>query len=105
MALADWANLAGLVGVGLLAYPALIVNRYARLLARLARIPRNSDDPTAAELRARTEDGLIAIRDGWSFGKSLCLIGGTALAALSYALPLFPVLWHLVVPAAIANGG
>ena len=105
MTLADWANLAGLSGVVLLAYPALIVNRYARLLARLAGIPRDTADPFAAELRQRTEDGLVAIRDGWSLGKSLCLIGGTPLAGLSYALPLCPVVWHLIADASAAGGG
>ena len=96
LALSDWANLAGLTGVCLLAYPALIVNRYARLLARLARIPHDPTDDLAVELRQTTEQELAAIRDGWSRGKSGCLIGGTCLAGVSYALPLWPVLRNLL---------
>ncbi len=94
MALADRANLAGLTGVLLLAYPAVFVARHAAALTRLASMPADTSDATGIRLRARTRKQQAARRDGWSFGKSACLPGGTFLAALSYALPLWPVLRH-----------
>jgi hypothetical protein len=94
MALADWANLAGLIGVAMLAYPALIVNRYAKLLANLSKLAPAPSDPTEIQMREETMDAIAKIRDGWSFDESSCLMGGTCLAGLSYALPLLPVLLH-----------
>ncbi|SLN33841.1 hypothetical protein [Oceanibacterium hippocampi] len=82
-----WSDIAGIVGVLLLAVPAWHVGRYALKAARFAGIRRNFDAALQAELDATAAE-LEAIGDRWSYWKFALFVAGTFAAALSYAIPL-----------------
>ncbi len=82
-------NLLGLIGVLLLAAPALYAAKYGMLAARLK--TAGPIDPNNAEAKKIHDDTLQAIAEHQSEWTSLlsgCLKGGTLLAGLSYLLGL-----------------
>lgn len=82
----------GLLGIVFLTIPALYIDRYARLLMRLRRLPI---DDQWTEARAGAEASLVEHRDGWNIWKRLCLLGGTALTGISFVVIIFRAARHL----------
>lgn len=80
-------NVAGVVGVALLAVPAWHVAHYALLMARLSgkRDHLGADFDTVVQ---RTLSDLEKLRDSWGMGKFIALVLGTLAAGSSYVLPL-----------------
>ena len=90
------ANLLGLVGVGLLAVPAFHVNKYALLIARLAKPKVNIRAEELERKRKETLAELERLRDGWTPKKARCLVVGTLIAGLSYVVPVIGDIMHAV---------
>jgi hypothetical protein len=83
-----WANITGLLGVLLLAIPALHVNHYALLIARISAPKVNVQSDAAARRRKELVNSLATLKSRWSPWKAWCLIGGTVCAAASYTLAI-----------------
>ncbi len=89
-------NAIGLLGVLLLAAPAVYANKYGRLIARLKSAgPIDPIDPRAQEIHGNALKALEDHRGNWTPALSRCLIGGTSLAAFSYVLGLIKALSEL----------
>lgn len=79
-------NFLGLIGVALLAWPALYAARLARLAARLRAMRPLDDTRRAKEIHAKVREQVEELRAGWNSGLNFCLLAGTGLTALSYAI-------------------
>jgi hypothetical protein len=80
----------GLLGVVLLAVPALHVNRYGRLLARTS--GGEATSPALQKKRTQLLAKLKHIQESWTFWKGASLIAGTILAGISFVLGLLKAL-------------
>jgi hypothetical protein len=85
-------NLAGLIGVALLAVPALYASKYGRLVARLSALAPVSEDQEARVAHEAALDALKEHQGHWSRSMSVCLIAGTALGGLAYLLGILKAL-------------
>src|SRR3546814_135317 len=81
------ANLMGLAGVVLLAFPAWYVAHYALLSARLAG-KRDTLGKGLDTIAENTQKELATLRDAWGMGKFAALVLGTLAAGGSYLLSL-----------------
>jgi hypothetical protein len=81
-------NCIGLLGVVLLAIPALFVNSYGRMLAKLAKLdgPTVMQNPALQRARRDLAAAIHRKQGDWTPLKGGLLVGGTALAGLSYLL-------------------
>lgn len=87
------AYLMGLVGVALLAVPALLVNGYARRVSRQGRLMLDESDPQLKRRQEQLSIDLAALRDGWTPAKQAALYGGLALSAAAPLLGLSKLLF------------
>jgi hypothetical protein len=85
------SNLVGLLGVGLLALPAMYAARFGRLATRLRNLPPLDGTPEAEARHARAGRELEDQRNAWSPGLNFALLAGTALTALSYVVAILKV--------------
>lgn len=78
----------GLLGVALLAIPALFANSYGRLMAKITKLdgPTITGNPALRRVRRDLVSAIRRKQGEWTPWKSGLLVGGTALAGLSYLL-------------------
>lgn len=79
-------NLAGLIGIALLSWPALYAAKLARLAMRLQAMSPLDDSPRAQTAHENAKAELERQRAGWGPGLNFCLLAGTGVTALSYAI-------------------
>jgi hypothetical protein len=79
------AQIAGLIGVGLLAVPVFYVAHYGYLSAKLAGA-RRTLHPGWQTAVTNTVAQLDALKDSWDWKRFAALVAGTLAAALSYVL-------------------
>jgi hypothetical protein len=82
----------GLLGMALLAVPAFAVDKYAKLLLLLRKLP---NEPEQEKNRERVQRELMELRDGWTRGKSLCLLGANLFTGLAFLVLLFKAAKHM----------
>jgi hypothetical protein len=83
------ANLAGLIGVLLLAAPAFYAAKYGLLAYRLVEAgPIDPDDPAAVEIYESVVKDLTDHQSHWTPALSRCLKAGTFIAGLGYLFGL-----------------
>jgi hypothetical protein len=88
----EWtSDLLGLVGLLLLTWPAVKIDRIGRRIHRVGQLRRPSAaEPAWNELAQGVAKELMQARDAWTFWSSLCLWLGFAVSAASAALKLLP---------------
>lgn len=91
-----FADVLGFIGVVLLAVPALHVNKYALLMARLANAKVRLRDDELAAKRDEVLKALATLRDDWKPWKAQCLLFGTIFAGLSYLVPVLAAICRAI---------
>ena len=86
------SQVAGLLSVLLLAFPAGFAARYAYVITKLKKIGPIGEGNIVREAHEAALSNLESLRDKWNWFLSACLIGGTALAGISYLLGLLSLL-------------
>ena len=86
MTIEQLADLCGLIGVALLAWPAVKGCDYAKTAADVRTLERDIDPAFSAQI-TKLKNRLQNIKDTWTNREANLLIGGTVFAALSYVLP------------------
>ena len=81
------AQVLGLFGVALLAFPAIYVAQYAALAAKLNEAKKNRGSGWDKAVKT-AQTNLQTKRDGWNRWMTAALLGGTGAAALSYLVGL-----------------
>lgn len=82
-------SLFGLVGIVLLAVPAIHADRYGLKISKLARMTSPIKSPLADEIKADAMSSLERVQFDWSWKLSACLRAGTLLTVLSQVLALY----------------
>ncbi len=85
----QWSALAGLIGVLLLAYPAISAGALGLKLARLKKITIGRTSATGDAIK-RLQAQIAELRDRWSMKMQILVIGGVCFSALSYLISLWP---------------
>lgn len=86
------AQLLGLVGVALLAVPAVYVAQYAALAAKLNKAKKNRGSGWDETVKTALSN-LQAKRDGWNKWMTAALLGGIGAAGLSYIVGLIAAIF------------
>ncbi len=86
----QWSALAGLIGVLLLAYPAISAGTLGLKLARLKKITIGRTAATGDAIK-RLQEQIAELRDRWTIKMQMMVISGVCLSALSYLISLWPV--------------
>lgn len=82
-------GLSGLIGIGLLAVPAIHADRHALKISKLVQMASPINSPLADDIKEEAVKSLVRAQFKWNWKYSTCLRAGTILTALSQVIVIF----------------